>query len=146
VFIAPGLAAVSGFVLGRYTPRTVLLVGGVLTAAGILIVVPGIAAQLLPLIWVGGAVGGFGFGAAFSGSLRLLGPSAGPHQRAELFAAVFLVSYLAFGVPAIILGQLVAPLGLLPTVVGFGAVTLVAAVVGILVQAGLARRAWQSRA
>jgi Major Facilitator Superfamily len=141
VFIAPGLAAVSGFVLGRFTPRTVLLVGGVGVSVGVAIVVAGIGFELLPLVWLGGAVGGFGFGASFSGTLRLLGPFAQPHQRAELFAAVFLVAYLSFGLPAVILGQLVAPFGLLPTVIGFGVVTLAAAVVGILAQVRLARRA-----
>ena len=141
VFIAPGLAAISGFLLGRFTPRTVLLVGGIAVSAGIAVTVAGIGFELLPLVWLGGIVGGFGFGASFSGSLRLLGPFAAAHQRAELFAAVFLVAYLSFGIPAIILGQLVAPLGLLPTVLGFGAVTLVAAVVGILVQVRLARKA-----
>jgi hypothetical protein len=140
VFIAPGLAAVSGFVLGRFTPRVALVVGSVTVAAGIAIVVAGIGLQVLPLVWVGGAVGGFGFGSSFSGSLRLLGPFAAAHQRAELFAAVFLVAYLSFGVPAIILGQLVAPLGLLTTVIGFGVVTLVAAFVGILAQVRLAYR------
>jgi hypothetical protein len=85
-------------------------------------------------------IGGFAFGASFSGTLRLLGPFAQPHQRAELFAAVFLVAYLSFGGPAIILGQLVAPLGLLTSVIGFGAVTLFAALVGIVVQVRLARR------
>jgi hypothetical protein len=140
VFIAPGLAAVSGFVLGRFTPRVALIVGSVTVAAGIAIVVAGIGLQVLPLVWIGGAVGGFGFGASFSGSLRLLGPFASAHQRAELFAAVFLVAYLSFGVPAIILGQLVAPLGLLTTVIGFGVVTLAAAFAGILAQLRLASR------
>lgn len=140
VFIAPGLAAVSGFVLGRFSPRAVLLVGGVAVSVGVAVVVAGIGFEVLPLVWLGGAVGGFGFGASFSGTLRLLGPFAEAHQRAELFAAVFLVAYLSFGLPAVILGQLVAPLGLLPTVIGFGVVTLAAAVVGIVAQVQLARR------
>jgi hypothetical protein len=140
VFIAPGLAAVSGFVMGRFTPRAALIVGSVTVAAGIAVVVAGISLQVLPLVWIGGAIGGFGFGASFSGSLRLLGPFASAHQRAELFAAVFLVAYLSFGVPAIILGQLVAPLGLLTTVIGFGVVTLAAAFAGILAQLRLASR------
>jgi Major Facilitator Superfamily len=144
VFIAPGLAAVSGFVLGRFSARTALVVGGVTVAVGVAIVVAGIGFEVLPLVWLGGAVGGFGFGASFSGTLRLLGPFAAAHQRAELFAAVFLVSYLSFGIPAIILGQLVAPLGLLVTVLGFGAVTLVAAFVGILVQLRFASRKAQA--
>ena len=144
VFIAPGFAAVSGFVLGRATPRTALVVGSATVALGIAIVVAGIGFEVLPLLWIGGAVGGFGFGASFSGALRLLGPFAAAHQRAELFAAVFLVAYLSFGVPAIILGQLVAPLGLLTTVIGFGVVTLAASFVGIVAQLRLAARSRRS--
>ena len=140
VFIAPGLAAISGFALGRFLPRTVLVVGGAAVSVGIATVVAGIGLELLPLVWIGGAIGGFGFGASFSGTLRLLGPFAQPHQRAELFAAVFLVAYLSFGAPAIILGQLVAPLGLLAAVLGFGVATLLIAVVGIIAQVQLARK------
>jgi hypothetical protein len=140
VFIEPGVAAAAGFVLGRFTPRRVALIGGVGVLVGTIVIVAGIGFAILPLVWLGGAIGGVGFGASFSGALRILGPYAQPRQRAELFAAVFLVAYLAFGIPAIILGQLVAPLGLLTTVIGFGVVTVVAAAVGILVQLRLARR------
>jgi predicted MFS family arabinose efflux permease len=141
VFIEPGVAAATGFVLSRLTSRSTMVVGGVGVFVGTAVIVAGIALQLLPLIWIGGIIGGVGFGASFSGSLRTLGPFAAAHQRAELFAAVFLVAYLSFGIPAIILGQLVAPLGLVTTVIGFGVVTLVAAFVGTLGQLRLARRA-----
>jgi predicted MFS family arabinose efflux permease len=145
VFVAPGFAAISGFVLGRFAPRTTLQVGGVGIAVGMTIVVAGIALQVLPLVWLGGILGGFGFGASFSGTLRLLGPFAAAHQRAELFAAVFLVAYLSFGAPAIVVGQLVAPLGLLTTVIGFGVATMVVAFVGIVAQLRLARRSAAAR-
>ena len=141
VFIEPGVAAATGFVLGRLSSRSTILVGGVGVFIGTAVIVSGLALQVLPLLWIGGVIGGVGFGASFSGSLRILGPFAEPHQRAELFAAVFLVAYLSFGIPAIILGQLVAPLGLLTTVNGFGVVTLAAALAGMLAQLRLARRA-----
>ena len=140
VFIEPEMAAVVGFVLGQLSARRTILVGGLGVFLGTAVIVAGIGFEVLPLVWLGGIIGGVGFGASFSGTLRILGPFAQPQQRAELFAAVFLVAYLSFGVPAIILGQLVAPLGLLPTVIGFGGVTLVAAFVGILVQLRLARK------
>jgi predicted MFS family arabinose efflux permease len=141
VFIEPGAAAVVGFVLGRITARRTILIGGAGVFLGTAIIVAGIGLETLPLIWLGGIIGGVGFGASFSGSLRILGPFAQPNQRAELFAAVFLVAYLAFGVPAIIVGQLVAPFGLLATVIGFGVVILIAAFVGTFVQLRLARTA-----
>ena len=140
VFIEPGIAAVSGFVLGRFAPRTVALIGGVGVLLGTAIIVAGIGVESLPLLWIGGAIGGVGFGASFSGALRLLGPFAAAHQRAELFAAVFLVAYLSFGIPAIVLGQLVAPLGLLTTVIGFGIATFVAGGVGVAIELRMARR------
>jgi hypothetical protein len=59
---------------------------------------------LLPLLLLGGLIGGVGFGASYSGSLRTLTPLVGLEQRAGLFAALFTVAYLAFGVPVIIAG------------------------------------------
>lgn len=141
VFLAPGVAAVTGFVLSRLTSRSTLVIGGIGVFVRTAVIVAGIAFQLLPIRWLGGVIGGVGFGASVSGTFRILGPFAAPHQQAELFAAVFLVAYLSIGIPAIVLGQLVAALGLLTTMLGFGAVTLVAAFVGILVQLRLSRRA-----
>jgi hypothetical protein len=65
-------------------------------------------------------IGGVGFGASFSGALRAITPLVEIHQRAGLFAAVYLVAYLSFGVPAIIAGLLIGPAGLLATVFGYG--------------------------
>jgi predicted MFS family arabinose efflux permease len=141
VFIEPGIAAVTGFALARLTARRVTIVGGIGVLVGTAIIVAAIGFEILPLLWFGGLIGGVGFGASFSGPLRILGPFAQAHQRAELFAAVFLVAYLSFGVPAVVLGQLVAPLGLLATVIGFGVVTLLAAAIGVVAQLRLARTA-----
>jgi predicted MFS family arabinose efflux permease len=145
VFIEPGVSAATGFALGRLTSRSTVVLGGIGVFVGTAVIVGGIAFALLPLLWVGGILGGAGFGASFSGALRILGPFAVPHQRAELFAAVFLVAYLSFGIPAIVLGQLVAPFGLLTTVIGFGVVTLAAASVGIVVQLRLSSRTAPAR-
>jgi len=140
-FLEPGAAAVVGFALGRFTPRHTTIIGAVGVLVGTVIIVSGIAFQLLPLLWFGGIVGGVGFGASFSGAMRTIGPLAQPHERAELFAAIFIVAYLAFGIPAIVTGQLVGPFGLLPTVIGYGVVILAAAAVGLVIQVRMARRA-----
>lgn len=139
-FLEPGAAAVVGFVLGRFTPRRTTVIGGFGVLVGTAVIVAGIAFQLFPLLWIGGIIGGVGFGASFSGAMRILGPLAQPHERAELFAGVFLVAYLSFGIPAIVAGQLVGPLGLLPTVIAYGAAILLAAVVGLVAQGRQSRR------
>jgi MFS family permease len=141
VFLVPGAAAVAGFVFGRFAARRTTLLGSLGVLAGTSMIVIAIVSGLLPLLWIGGLIGGAGFGAAFSGGLRAVGPLAKPHERAGLFAAVYVVAYLAFGVPVIIAGQLIAPLGLLSTVLVFGAAIVVAAAVGIGAQLRLARRA-----
>jgi MFS family permease len=140
VFLEPGAAAVAGFVFGRFAARRTTLIGGVGVFAGTIVIVAAIVLGVLPLVWVGGLIGGAGFGASFSGALRTVGPLAKPHERAGLFAAVYVVAYLAFGVPVIIAGQLIAPLGLLTTVLIFGAAIVVAAAVGVGAQLRMARR------
>ncbi len=81
-------------------------------------------------------VAGTGFGTGFLGAFRLLAALAEPEQRAELLAAVFVVSYLAFSLPAITAGLLVPVLGLQETATGYGVVVIVLALVVLLVAAG----------
>jgi MFS family permease len=133
-FVEPEAAAVAGFFLGRFTPRRTTLIGGVSIIAGTALILGGVAAGILPLLWLGGVIGGVGFGASFSGAVRAITPLAEMPQRAGLFAAVYLVAYLSFGVPAIIAGLLVAPAGLLATVLGYGVAIIVAASAGLAAQ------------
>ena len=71
---------------------------------------------------------GGGFGSAFLGALRSVSQLAEPHERAALLSAVYLVSYLAFSVPAMVAGLITTQIGLLNTSFGYGGfVALVAA-------------------
>ncbi|MEU9289984.1 MFS transporter [Streptomyces sp. NPDC048275] len=133
-FVEPAAAAVAGLFLGRLTARRTIFVGGAGVLLGTAVIEAGVAAGMLSLLWVGGIIGGVGFGASFSGAIRTIAPLAQPHQRAGLFASVYLVAYLSFGVPAIIAGLLIAPAGLLATVLGYGVVILAVAALGLLAQ------------
>ncbi|MBW4042853.1 MAG: MFS transporter [Acidobacteria bacterium] len=138
-FLEPGTAALAGALLGRTGPRSTVLVGGAGVLVGAVIITIGIATAWLPLLWIGGLIGGVGFGASFSGTLRTLAPLVAPAQRAELFASVYIVAYLSFGVPVIAAGQLIAPVGLLPVV------TVYAAAVAALAAAGMVAQLQQRR-
>jgi MFS family permease len=141
VFLEPGIAALAGLLLAaRLSPRRTTLLGGVAVLAGAGLFLAGIALGVLPLLWVAGVVGGVGFGGSFSGALRTISPLALPQERAGLFAGVYLVAYLAFGVPAIVAGFLVGPLGLFVTVLVFTGAIAVGAVAGLLAQTRLATR------
>ena len=46
-------------------------------------------------------------------------------ERGELFAALFTLSYLAFGLPTVLAGVAVGSFGLTPTTLGYGAIIVV---------------------
>ena len=59
------------------------------------------------LFFAGTAVAGVGSGAGFQGALRTVLPLAGPQERAGVLSLLYVVSYLALGLPAVIAGFLV---------------------------------------
>ncbi|HEY0119284.1 MAG TPA: MFS transporter [Cellulomonas sp.] len=138
--IEPLVAAAASLAVAGMIPRHALGLGVRAVVAGAVLVILGVATSTLPLLLLGGAVGGVGFGATFSGTLRSLAPLAGPHERGAMLSAMYVVSYLAFGVPAIVAGRLVGAVGLLPVVVVFGGVILAGAAAALVLQARLTRR------
>ena len=140
VALQPAAGTAAAILFSRVNPRRAINLGTAGVVIGVAFFLLGVVAHLLPLLFVGAVIGGSGFGAAFSATLRTIGPLAESHQRAELFAAIYLVSYLAYGGPALIAGGLVGVVGLEPTVIGYAGVAMVAAI------AGLAARARTSRA
>jgi len=66
----------------------------------------------LGLFAVGTVVTGIGFGSGFLGATRSVLPLAEPAQRAGLLAAFYVLSYLAFCLPALAVSALVPRLGL----------------------------------
>jgi len=72
----------------------------------------------------GSAVAGLGFGSGFLGGFRTLAGIVDAARRAELFSAVFVVSYLAFSLPALLAGLSVTRYGLRPTALGYGVVVV----------------------
>jgi predicted MFS family arabinose efflux permease len=138
-FLGPIAAALATLAFARVGARRTTLSGAALALVGAVLVVAGVRAEWRPVLWLGEVFGGAGFGAAFGGHLRVLGPRIRPHERAGVFAGVYTVAYLALGVPAIVAGQLSSRIGLLPTVEGYAALVLGTATVGVVVQLVLAR-------
>jgi len=129
-----GIGAVSPTLLQRLAPARAAAIGMASIVAGTVLLLLALQTQSLAGFFLGTALSGVGFGAAFSAVMQALAPLAQAHQRAELFAAVFVLSYLAFSVPAMVAGRLVVLLGLLHTVQGYVALLLVLASLGMWVQ------------
>ncbi len=67
-------------------------------------------------MFLGQAVAGLGFGAAFTAALGLIVPIVQARRRAGVVAAIYGVSYLGLGVPSSSPGSSSAALGIVPTV------------------------------
>ena len=65
--------------------------------------------------------------AGFLGAVRSLVPLALPHERAGLMSAFYVLSYLAFCLPALLAGSLTRTFGLVAPTDGYGAVLIVLA-------------------
>ncbi|MFB9235820.1 MFS transporter [Plantactinospora siamensis] len=136
-----GVGALASVALGGLHPRRTTVIGATAVGVGGVVLLGAVWSGSLALLFAGTAVAGVGFGAAFTGTLRLLAPLAEPHERAEFFAACFMVNYLAFGLPTIVAGQLIAPLGLRATVLGYVVVVIALELAGLVGQSALARSA-----
>lgn len=95
--------------------------------AGVALILLGVHSASLPLFFLGTLVAGCGFGAGFLGAVRSLVPLALPHERAGLMSAYYVLSYLAFCLPALLAGNLARTFGLVATTDGYGAVLMVLA-------------------
>jgi MFS family permease len=138
-FIAPATSAVAGVLFARFSPRRAILVGIFASIAGILGIVAGVITGNLGIMMIGQIIAGIGFGAAFSGALRLILPLAAAHQRAGIVAGIYVVAYIAFGLPVVITGQLAAFLGLVPAIAWYGAVTVLLALISLFAQLRIGR-------
>jgi MFS family permease len=130
-FIAPAASAVVGLAFAKFDPRRAMTIGIYASIAGPVGIVIGASAGSLAIMFVGQAIAGVGFGASFTAALRLIFPLAPPHQRAGVVAVIYIISYVAFGVPIVIAGLLTEPLGVVPTVIGYSAVTVLLALLSL---------------
>jgi len=125
-------AAIAVATLREWPARRLILMGTSTLSVGVAVSMIGIQQQLVAALLVGTMIAGAGFGTTFSGTLRALLPTAGPHQRAGLLAAFYLQSYLAFAVPAVAAGISVPLIGLSAVAYLYGAVIILLAVISLM--------------
>ncbi len=136
------ISAATASVLGRdVSPSSMSRIGSAILAGGTGLFLLSLGWSSIALFVAASIITGAGFGSAFLGALRSVSQLAEPHQRAALVSAVYVVSYVAFSVPALVAGLLITHIGLKDTSFGYGGfVALVA--VGTLVFERLTTRTW----
>lgn len=120
------------FTLRQRPAAQALRSGASLLPIGVILILLGVHSASLPLFFLGTLVAGCGFGSGFLGAVRSLVPLALPHERAGLMAAYYVLSYLAFCLPAMLAGHFSRLYGLVLTTDGYGAVLIVLAVAALL--------------
>jgi predicted MFS family arabinose efflux permease len=138
LFTIAAAASITIYLIRNSSPRLVMLGGTVALLVGVAITFWSIDATSAVAFFVGATIAGSGFGAGFQGALRIVLPLAAPHERAGVLSMLYVVSYLAFGLPAIAAGYLVVhDGGLLTTAREYAVFVMVLATIAL---AGLSLR------
>jgi predicted MFS family arabinose efflux permease len=144
LFVLAGSGALTVLLMGDVEPQRMMGFGTLALFAGVGVTLLATLASSAVVFFAGAVIAGAGFGAAFQGALRTVVPTAAMHERAGVLSIVFVVSYLAMGLPAIVGGVLVVDGGgVLVTAREYGAAAMTLAALALL---GLVTGARRKRA
>ena len=132
-----GSGAAAVLLLRSAPPVTVMLAGCIALLAGVGITLVAVQLSSEAVFFAGTVVAGAGFGAGFQGVVRTVLPHAPADQRSGVLSLIWVVSYLALGLPAVVAGVLVVHGGGIPgTAREYGSAVMLLAALAL---AGLAR-------
>jgi MFS family permease len=140
IFMLSGLGAAASGALAKVSPARVMLAGCLAVTAGALVTFAAIETSTPWVLFLGTAIAGLGFGPGFLGAYRSTAtvPLVTPGQRAGLITAIYIVSYVATAVPAVIGGITTSLYGLHDTALVYSvAVSVLTATAAVIL---LARR------
>jgi MFS family permease len=136
-----GSAAGAAVLARDLSPARMTRLGTIALAVGTVLFIVALASTSLALFVFAAIVAGGGFGAGFLGALRSVTQLAQPHERAALLSAVYVVSYLALSIPALVAGLLITHVGLRDTALGYGSFVALLAVSTLGIEQLASRRA-----
>jgi len=143
-FLLTGLGAVTSFAFRNSAPPAVMLGGCIGLLGGAVVTVAAVVTGTPALLLLGTVMAGLGFGPGNLGAYRVIMARATSSDRAGLIAAVSIVNYLAFGLPALIAGVATSHFGLHDTALVYSvviALLAVAAAGGVLFEGNASTRA-----
>jgi MFS family permease len=136
-----GTGAITIYVLRAWGLQRSLALASVVLVAGMALTLVGLIVESAPLAGFGAIVAGVGFGASGRGTFGTVAKVALPDERGGLFAAFYVISYLAFSLPALAAGLADSWVGLRPTAIFYGAVVLLLSTCAIWAQRRLQAQA-----
>ena len=136
VFALIGLGSLTTMLLHSWTNLRAGYFGSFCMVVGLLLVLHAVSTGSTPIFFIGSVVLGMGWGPSYMAAFRAIVEIAPPQHRAEILAAIYVVNYVFFSVPAIAAGVVATRFGLHTAVLSFGAVvTLMGAISGFGVHA-----------
>lgn len=132
VFTLAGAGAATIWLLRTVAASRVMRFGAAALAIGIAVTIAATQTGSQALLFVGTVIAGTGFGASFQGVTRTVFPLAPATERGKLVAAFYVLSYLAFCIPAVAAGVIATSVGLLTTATGYGVVLIVLALTALI--------------
>jgi MFS family permease len=133
LFALASSGALSVFFTRSLAPGSLMKFGAATLSAGIAVTLAGVALHSLPGFFVGTTIAGAGFGAAFQGAVRSVIPLAVPHERAGVLSVLYVIAYLAMGLPAVLAGiSVVYGGGMIATANEYGAAVMLLSALALL--------------
>ncbi|MFI2364030.1 MFS transporter [Promicromonospora sp. NPDC019610] len=133
IALLTGSGAIAVVLTRSFTALQSAQVSAVALVAGAAIEGVAVATVDVWLFAAGAVIAGVGAGVGFSGYIRLVIQTAEPDDRAGVFSAMYVVSYLTFGIPVIIAGIVLGTFGTGSAAIGFCCLTIAASLAGLLV-------------
>jgi MFS family permease len=131
IFLLTGLAATASASLTTKKPSAVMLGGCLVLILAAVVTFASIVTGTPAVLFVGTAIAGLGFGPAFMGAYRATVAAATSDDRTGLITAIYIVSYLATGIPAVLAGIATSHYGLRTTALVYSVAVAVLAAVAI---------------
>jgi MFS family permease len=138
LFVLAGSGAVTVLLLRRWPALRMMNLGAVALLVGVGLTLVAATRGVASLFFTGAALAGVGFGAGFQGAIRTVLPRTAAADRAGVLSVLFVISYLAMGLPAVLGGlRVVHGGGLVATSREYGAAVM--GLAALALAGGLAR-------
>jgi MFS family permease len=125
LFVVAACGGIAVLVLQHREPKDMMMLGATSLFVGAAIATLSLPHDSIAVFFLGTVIAGVGFGTGFQGAVRTVVPFAAPHERAGVLSIIFIISYIAMGVPAVAAGWMIARHGdVLVTAQIFGAVIM----------------------
>ncbi|PRA11887.1 MFS transporter [Arthrobacter sp. MYb211] len=140
IFALTGASAVLGAVTFQFNALKVMALGCISLIVGSGGLVLAVYTENTAIYFISSIIGGIGLGGAFQGGLRTIVEHVPALQRGGTLSSVYLVSYLAFGLPTLIGGLLIPIHGLKNITYGYAGLVVLLSVIALALLAGTSRK------